>query len=67
MTAERKTYPTPTAWLIFKNSLWSGLVQRLMKFWPSLEMGALAWLGADWDRRRVLEREKEGPQPRSTY
>ena len=30
------TNPTPTAWLIFKNSLRSGFVQRFRKFWPSL-------------------------------
>lgn len=31
------TKPMPTAWLILRNSRLSGLVQRLMKFLPSLE------------------------------
>ena len=32
------TKPTPTAWLIFKNSLRSGFVHRFRKFWPSLRL-----------------------------
>ena len=36
--APMTTKPTPTAWLIFKNSLRSGFVQRFRKFWPSLRL-----------------------------